>query len=173
MFEDEFACSFTEGLGRTWAPCGQTPQLVRIGYFRRVLATTVGLTLSGRIFTRHYQKAITGREIVETLEHFRRHLRRPFIVIWDGARAHVSGRIKAYLQQHPEIEIERLPSYAPELNPEEYCHGYVKQQLRNMLPEDVRTLRRLLNREFARLRRKPHLLLGFMQHAGLALKHLS
>jgi transposase len=173
VFEDEFACAFTDALAPTWAPCGQTPHLKRIGYFRRVFSMTVGLTLSGRIFTRQYAKAITGTQIVETLAYFRRRLRRPFIVIWDGARAHLSGKIKAYLVRHPEIMIERLPPYAPELNPEEYCHGHVKQQLRNLRVDDTTQLRRLLKREFARLRRRPKVLLGFIHHAGLTLKHLS
>lgn len=110
---------------------------------------------------------------MQTLEHFRRQLQCPFIVIWDGARAHRSGQIQQYLARHPEIAIEPLPPYAPELNPEEYCHGHVKQQLRNLLPEDASVLRHHVNREFARVRRQPQLLLGFIHHAGLTLKQLS
>jgi transposase len=172
VFEDEFASAFTEGLAPTWAPRGQTPQVWRIGYFRRVLSTVVGLTVSGRILKRHYRGAIRGEQMVQALQHFRRHLQGPLIVIWDRARAHLSGKVKAYLAAHPEIELEWLPAYAPELNPEEYCHGHVKRQLGNMTPSDTAALRRLLNGGFARLRRRPAILLGCIHHAGLPLKQL-
>jgi len=171
VFEDEFASAFTGGVAPTWAPRGHPPILKRVGYFRRVFATAVGLTTSGRIFTRHYAKAIKGPQMVETLEYFRQQLCGPFIVIWDGARAHRAGVIQTYLAQHPEISLELLPTYAPELNPEEYCHGYVKQQLRNLLADDALQLRAAVDREFARVRRRPQLVLSFFHHAGLALKH--
>lgn len=173
MFEDEFGSAFSERLGRTWAPCGQTPALRRVGYFRHVLSTIVGLTASGRIFKLHFRRAITGTEIVRVLAHFRQHLKGPFIVIWDGVRPHLAGKVKAYVAQHPEIEIEPLPGYAPELNPEEYCHGAVKRKLRNMLPDDVDQLQHLIDREFMRLRRRPDVLLGCIHHAGLSLRHLT
>ena len=32
----------------------------------------------------------------------------------------------AHFFDHPEIVVEPLPKYAPELNPEEYYHGNVK-----------------------------------------------
>lgn len=172
MFEDEFASAFTAGLASTWAPKGQTPPVWRIGYFRRVLSTVVGLTLSGRILKRHYRGAIKGEQIVEALQHFRCHLQGPLIVIWDGARAHLSGKVKGYLADHPEIELEWLPAYAPELNPEEYCHGHVKRQLGNMTPSDAAELQQWLDTGFARLRRRRDVLLGFIHHAGLALKQL-
>ena len=50
------------------------------------------------------------------------------------------------------IRIEELPAYAPELNPEEYCHGFVKQGLKNARPISKSEIRSMLDRGFARLR---------------------
>jgi transposase len=95
------------------------------------------------------------------------------IVLWDGLSVHKSEEVKAYLAEHPEISVEPLPSYAPELNPEEECHGNVKQHLRNAVPETTEEIREQADRGFARLRRRPDLVLEFFRHAGLAVKRLS
>ena len=68
--------------------------------------------------------------------------------------------------------VEPLPKYAPELNPEEYCHGNVKDRVANATPANKKAMRRDLDRGFARLRRRPDLLLGFVHEAGLPVRQL-
>jgi transposase len=89
-----------------------------------------------------------------------------------GRLQHVSEAVLRYFFDHPEIIVEPLPKYAPELNPEEYCHGNVKTHLANATPADVPDLRQSIDRGFARLRRRPDLLLSFIQAAGLSAKQL-
>jgi transposase len=48
-----------------------------------------------------------------------------------------SRKVVEYLACHPEIVVEWLPSYAPELNPEEYCRRNVKERMRNQQPDTV------------------------------------
>ena len=36
------------------------------------------------------------------------------------------------MDERGDIFIEELPPHAPDLDPEELCHGHVKQQLRNV-----------------------------------------
>jgi transposase len=55
-------------------------------------------------------------------------------LIWDRARIHTSKKVRTYLSGHPEIEVELLPAYSPELKPGEYCHGNAKQNLKNARP---------------------------------------
>jgi transposase len=133
----------------------------------------VGLTLSGRILKRHFKHAIKGPDAVVFLRHLRRHLQRPLLVIWDRLGAHRSKEVKEYLASHPEISIEWLPPYAPDLNPEEGCHGNVKQHLLNQAPENEEEIRESADRGFARLRRRHDLLLGFFRHAGIRVKSLT
>ena len=68
--------------------------------------------------------------------------------------------------------VEWLPPYAPEINPEEFCHGNVKQHLKNVTPENSAEMRQMVNRGFARLRHRPDLILVFFHQAGLVVKQL-
>jgi transposase len=172
VFFVEFGFAYLEALEPTWAPRGKRPILRHVGRDRRAVSTAVGFTLSGRIYKRHFEGAMRSAQVIEVLKHLRRHIKGPFVLIWDRANTHRSQLTTAFLREHPDILVEWLPAYAPELNPEEYCHGNVKQHLRNATPTDKAEMRRLLNRGFARLRRRPDLLLSFVHAAGLPVRQL-
>ena len=93
-------------------------------------------------------------------------------LIWDRSQTHRARVVKEYLATEREISVEWLPPYAPELNPEESCHGNVKEQIRNTTPESVEETQQQVDRGFNRLRRHPDLLLSFFHHAGLGVKGL-
>lgn len=172
MFWDEFGFSFQESLAPTWACRGKRPIFRRVTKERRALSTAVALTLSGKIYKRHFEGSVNSQKLIEALDHLRGHLPGKIILIWDRARIHRSKIAKVYLDRHPEILIEELPAYAPELNPEEYCHGNVKQGLKNAHPTCKQEMRSMLDRGFARLRQRPDLLLSFFHAAGLSVRQL-
>lgn len=132
----------------------------------------VALTITGKIFKKHFDKAINVEKLIVGLKHFRRWIEGPIILIWDRSPVHRARDVTAFLGQHPEIHIEWLPPYAPELNPEEYCHGNVKAGLRNGVFHSKAEIRKNLDKGFARLRRRPDILLGCFQHAGLKINQL-
>lgn len=172
MFFDEFGFSFQEKLARMWAPKGKRPIVRRVERERRALSTAVGLTLSGKIYKRHFADSMKSEQVIEALKHVQHRVSGVILVIWDGASIHTSRKTEAYLAEHPEIIVEPLPAYAPEVNPEEYCHGNVKQHLKNVMPDTRREMCVLLDREFARLRHRPDLILNFIHHAGLSVRQL-
>ncbi|MGB2611295.1 MAG: transposase [Isosphaeraceae bacterium] len=172
IFIDATGFSFRCRPGTTWAPTGRTPVLRRVSK-RREVSTAVALTLSGRIYKRHFDHAIHGPDVVVFLRHLQRYHPGPLMVIWDRLQAHRSADVKGYRAQHPEIMVEELPTYAPDLNPEEGCHGDVKRHLLNATPEDTRQIRKQANRGFARLRRRPDLILAFFHHADYRVKRLT
>ena len=91
---DETGFSFRAKTGTTWSPMGQTPVLRRVS-MRRALSTAIGLTLSGRIYKRHFEHAICGDDMVATLRHLQRYVPGPLILVWDRLSAHRATVVKA------------------------------------------------------------------------------
>ena len=118
-----------------------------------------------RVPSRALDHPIHGPDVVVFLRHLQRYHPGQLMVIWDRLQVHRSADVKGYRARHPEIMVEELPTYAPDLNPEEGCHGDVKGHLLNATPEDTRQIRKQANRGFAPLRRRPDLILAFFHHA--------
>jgi hypothetical protein len=171
VFVDETGCSFRAKTGTTWAPRGHTPILRRVSK-RRELSTVVALTLSGKIYKRHFEHAIGARDVLIALKHFQRCIARPMIVIWDRFNAHRAAIVQDYVAAHPDLAVEWLPPYAPDLNPEEGGHGNINQHLRNAAPTTPHDLRVQVERGFVCVRRCPDLILGYFRHAGLSVNQL-
>jgi transposase len=139
---------------------------------RRELSTIAALVApvqtTARLLACHVPGTVHGPQVVRALQTFRRRIGRPLRIVWDRLPAHKSHEVTAFLAAHPDdYEVEWLPSYAPELNPEELCNGAVARDLRNALPGSVADLRCQVRRSFRRLGRRPALLRSFFAHAGL------
>ena len=92
------------------------------------------------------------------------------MLIWDGLPAHKSREMSAYLAgQRRWLTVERLPGYAPDLNPVEVLWGNIKgQELANLCPDDLGDVAAALRAGMARVRRRPTLARAFLKHAGLS-----
>ena len=172
VFIDECGFSFAEKLATTWAPTGDPPVIRRVKRQRRGLSSVLARTLRGKIYKRHFRGSIHGAQVVVALQQVRRLMAAGFILIWDRLAAHRSKPVWDYLAAHPEIRVEWLPPYAPDINPEEFCHGTVKQHLRNMTCDTVEAMQQHVDRPFARLRHRRDMILGFFHHAQLTVNKL-
>ena len=118
---------------RTWAPRGQTPVL-RETFNWDKLSVIAGRTLWDFYF-RLYEGSVKGERAAAFLQALLRHVRGKLLVIWDGAAIHRSKPVKALLgQSRGRLWLEKLPAYAPELNPVEYLWAHLKEhQIANLL----------------------------------------
>jgi putative transposase len=67
-----------------------------------------------------------------------RRLRGRVIVVWDGGSNHQGPLIRALCSRYPRLHLERLPAYAPELNPVEALWSDVKySMMANFVPRHV------------------------------------
>jgi transposase len=175
VFEDESGLSQQPVVCRTWAPRGETPLLTHVGsnWRRLSVAGALAFRWDGRRtrFLFHTQPgSYTDRELIAFLRNLKHHFRRhAVILIWDGLPAHKSRAMRAYLaRQRAWLTVERLPGYAPELNPVELVWGYVKRrELANVCADTLDDLRAPLRRSCARLRHHPELAFSFLRHTGL------
>jgi len=134
---------------RTWAPCGQTPVMRHRVRHHRKISTIGGISISphrrhlGWYLHFHSDESIRQEQVIAFLRHLLAHLRGNVIIVWDRLGAHRGAQMRAYLRQHPRLTIEELPSYAPELNPNEYGWSYLKYGiLANFCPHDLDELER-------------------------------
>jgi len=122
-----------------------------------------------RFYFRLFPGAIRGPQVIEFLTHLLAHLPGRLLVIWDGLPAHRSRLVQHWVaSQQARLELERLPAYAPELNPVEYLWGYWKQhELPNFCPKNFAELSDHARRALRRMRRRPSLVRSFWQQAQL------
>jgi transposase len=131
-----------------------------------------GITPHGALFTLTRYDALTGSHSVHFLKHLHHHIERRLLVIWDGSPIHRNQEVKAYLADGAakHIHLERLPAYAPDLNPDEATWQHLKYvELRNVCCLDLPQLYQELGLAIARLRRKPDVIQSFFAQTGLAL----
>mgnify|MGYP001075549146 CR=1 FL=1 len=123
-----------------------------------------------RFYFRFFPGAIKGPQIVEYLKALKATLRGKLLVIWDGLPAHRSRVVRDYVELlDGHIQLERLPAYAPELNPVEYLFGYAKQrELANLCVQTIAEVRRYASRRLQSMQRRPSLVRAFWQQAELA-----
>jgi transposase len=123
-----------------------------------------------RFYFRFFPGAIKGPQIVEYLKALNATLRGKLLVIWDGLPAHRSRVVRDYVESlDGHIQLERLPAYAPELNPVEYLFGYAKQrELANLCVQTIAEVRRYASRRLQSMQRRPSLVRAFWQQAELA-----
>lgn len=123
------------------------------------LSVIAGLTLR-RFYFRIYEGSINGERAAEFLRALRRHLRGRLLVIWDGAAIHRSKPVKAVLtESRGRLWLERLPAYAPELNPVEYLWAHLKEhEIANLLVAHGWELSLHATRALRRMRRRPRII---------------
>ncbi len=168
MWVDEAGFYLLPAKVRTYAPRGQTPVL-RVPLTRDHVSAISALTTAGQLLIRMQRCAYRSQAVVRFLKHVLQHIPGKLLVIWDGAPIHRSGVIKQFLASGAatRLHLERLPSYAPELNPVELVWRYLKHvALRNVCCDTLDELQYELRLAVANLRHKLDVLRSFPKHCG-------
>ena len=120
-----------------------------------------------RTFLSWHPGSIRAEQIVSFLRSLRRHLPGKVLLVWDGLGAHHSRETKLHLaKQRHWLEVERLPAYAPELNPVEYLWSCLKAGAANSCAEDLAAVAGEVRRRLRRVR-ETDLAWSFLKHSGL------
>jgi transposase len=167
VFVDEAGFSLLPMLVRTYAPVGQTPVL-RVPLTHDHLSAIGGITPEGRIFLHMQESAYRAEHVVEFLRVLMRKISGKLLVIWDGSPIHRAKEIKAFLTAGAakRLYLERLPGYAPELNPQEGVWNLLKRrELKNLCCYSLPHLRSALLRAKERLRHRKAILQSCFLHA--------
>jgi transposase len=168
LFVDQSGFYLLPTVVRTYAPIGQTP-ILREQLSRDHLSVMSGITLEGKLLMIEQERAFKGEEVVCFLKHALRQIAGKLLVIWDGSPIHRAKVIKEFLVggAAARLQLEQLPGYAPELNPDEGIWKHLKYvELKNVCCRSLSELRVELRKAKERLRHKKHVILGCIRQPG-------
>lgn len=126
LFLDETGVQENHPVGTTWSDKGIRPE-VRVSGSRRRINAISAISPSGRLWFRCYTGTLTAGLYVEFLKALLADVRGQIIAIHDKHPAHTAASTQRFLQQREKrITTYYLPSYAPDLNPDEHVWSFLK-----------------------------------------------
>jgi hypothetical protein len=163
---------------RTWAPRGQTPELVQKSGTREKVSVLAALCLSPRRdrLELYSQTLINGYfdnwQVAAFLEEMVRSLTGRFVIVWDGGSMHKGDPIRELEDGFASrLVLERFPPYAPELNPNEFLWSWLKySRLNNFAPRDAVELDERVRAELTAIQSDQEWLRGFVHASALPLR---
>jgi transposase len=144
-------------LRRTWSPKGQTPAIDQVGAHRQKVSIAAAVWLSprrdnlGLYFHTLADGYFDNWYVTAFIEAMLHDLNGRFVVVWDGGPMHKGEPIRALETQFADrLILERLPPWAPMLNPVEPLWSWLKwERLSNFAAHDVSELDRRVVAELA------------------------
>lgn len=162
---DESGLRSDDVRGRGFAPRGQTP-VIRVNNKRHGLSVISTVTNKGQMRWRIFDGALNADILIDFLRRLIKGQCRKVFLILDNLRVHHAKPVKAWLAEHvKDIEVFYLPSYSPELNPDEMANADIKQAVTKLAP--ARTKLQLVKataRHLRSVQRQPERIQKYFQH---------
>jgi transposase len=126
---------------------------------------------SARVLLLFQPGAVRAAAILRFLRHLRRHVHGRVVLLWDSVQPHRAAAVRDWIARNESwLQVERLPAYAPDLNPVEGMWNWLKGTgLANVCEDNLGPVVRRARRAAERLRHKDAVLEGFLAKAGLSL----
>jgi DDE superfamily endonuclease len=176
VFFDESGISLIPPVRRTWSPRGRTPILRhRMAWKRASMAAALGYHPDGtkaRLCFHLQPDSYDTDSLIKVPEQLKVfYTGHRVVLIWDGLSSHWSHRMRAHLNaQRHWLTVERLPAYAPELNPVEYLWANLKGgALANGGGNTIAEVADHARHGIQRVCDSDSLVVGFLAHTGLSL----
>ena len=168
-FQDEANVSLTAFLGKTWAPCGQTPK-GRVTGKRGGVAALSAMSKRGHLLFALHQKRIASDEIIHFLaQMLYHHRKRHLVVLMDNAPPHTSQKTLSFIDSQPRLHVFNFPSYSPDWNPDEKVWNHLKhQELKSHKAKTKDELTQLANKKLNVMANNPHLVRGLFYRCCIA-----
>jgi len=153
---DETGLRADDVRGRSYAPPGKTP-VVRPNHRRIRLGLISAVSNRGELRWKVLDGAIKAPVLIGFLQRLIRDAKRKVFLILDRLRVHRSAAVREWLAQHKaQIEVSYLPSYSPELNPDEGLNADLKQHVTRKAPlRSKQALKQAAIRHMRRLAKSP------------------
>jgi transposase len=168
-FLDEAGVSLIPVVGKTWAPVGKTPKIKVTGK-KGGLVVTAAISPAGRLVFRIEKKTICAKEHIEFLQQImKNHSNRKIIIVEDNASPHIAAEVNKFVEaKKNRLAIYYLPTYSPDLNPQEDVWRYLKHvKLKAHQAKDVKELRPLVHNKLKSMQQTKGLMRSIFYASGL------
>lgn len=168
-FQDEANVSLTAFLGKTWAPCGETPRQKVTGK-RGGVAALSAINGHGRLVFQLLEKRINSDDVIAFLgQMMRHHRKRHLVVVMDQAPPHTSKKTMGYIASEDRLHVFHLPKYSPDWNPDEKVWNHLKhQELKSHQAKSKEELKVLTQNKLELMAKNPRLLRGIFFRCCIA-----
>jgi hypothetical protein len=182
VFFDESGISLIPPVRRTWSRQGRTPILRHpMAWKRASMAAALGYrpdpdaggAMQARLCFHLQPDSYDTDNLIGVLDQLKGfYAGHRVVLVWDGLSSHWSHKMRAHLDaQRDWLTAERLPAYAPELNPVEYLWANLKGgELANCTGDTIAEVADQAHRGIQRVCDSDSLVVGFLAHTGLSLQ---
>jgi transposase len=162
---DETGVRSDDVRGRSFAPRGRTP-VVRPSHRRARLGLISAVTNKGELRWMVLEGAVTAPSLIRFLGRLIEDARGKVFLIWDNLPVHRSQAVRGWLAKRTEqIEVYHLPSYSPELNPDEGLNADLKHAVTRKPPARSKPdLKRAVISHMRRLAKLPDRIRSYFGH---------
>jgi transposase len=155
--------------GRSYSPRGKTPAIRLSARCKRVNLIST-LTNQGKVRFMIYENRMNADTFIKFMKRLIKDADRKILLIIDNLKVHHSYKARDWLAEHTEqIEVFFLPSYSPELNPDEYLNCDLKAGVHSGPP--ARTQGQLKSKALSHLRKlqkMPKRIMKYFKHPKIA-----
>jgi len=153
---------------RGYAPKGKTP-VIRLNAKRESINMISAITNQGKVRFKLFEGGMNATILVDFLKRLIKDAKRKVILILDNLRVHHAIKVKKWLTgKEEQIEIFYLPSYSPELNPDEYLNCDLKAGVHSGSPaRSKEQLKKKVTRHMRMLQRKSGRVKKYFKHGKI------
>ena len=152
-----------------FAPKGITPVL-RLTTKRSKVNMISSITNQGKVRFMLYRETMTSQVLIKFLSRLIKDSTQKVFLILDNLRVHHSKIVKKWLSKREDkIEIIFLPPYSPEVNPDEYLNGDLKQRIRSGIPvKTIDDIKKKTRSFMKMLQCRPKHVMNYFKHPTIA-----
>jgi transposase len=150
---------------RGYAPKGKTP-VIRLNAKRTSTNMISAITNQGKVRFRVFDGSMNADILIDFCKRLIKSAKRKVFLILDNLRVHHAKVFKPWLAEHEDqIAIFYLPSYSPELNPDEYLNCDLKAGVHSGKPaRNKKQLKRKVISHMRMLQKKPKRVAKYFEH---------
>lgn len=164
LFGDETGVREDGSVGTTWGARGARPT-VKVTFSRAGVNVISFLSPRGRLWFRCFKGDLNAELFIEFLKALLHDVRGFIFLVIDKHPAHVAAATRRFLAEKAHrISVHLLPSYAPDMNPDEHVWGYLKNMFRRAPLDATEALANSVDASMRTIAEDPQLVRTFFEH---------